>query len=509
MKLRRKGFTIVELVIVIAVIAVLAAVLIPTFSNLIKKANESVDIQLVRNMNVILEQDEALNGKPADVAKVKEILAQNGIANPTPAYSESAFAWDSEENVIVLINSNTQKGVYPKEYEGVEYKSTWELLAGKVNVSMESLGSTLEEALENVEFGQTIVLSSDQELNVPSLPKNVDIDLNGNKLTLANGLTMLENSNVTLSNGKVESTQISVSTGATLTLEEVEFKSNGSCAIFPLTASSVNISNSTIISDCPIGTNYSDNTSRAVNVNITNSILGSEENPCSIGIMLITSGDVIISECTIYASDTGILNRAGNVTVKDTVINYMPQKAYSDTYFAPVSAESTYEGATPGGVRQQMWKNGSGGFSAPIVVGDFWAKHYSFDANCTLINVEIINNTEYEYPDVYLSQENYDIFKWQAGVRKPDFNNKVAGTEEIMKTTLTCDSTITWAVNPGKNDAFIDDCIDGMEPFADYSGFGYSNGTYGGVAVLYVDNVFVNGVEQAPGSISANPIPAN
>ena len=74
MKLKRKGFTIVELVIVIAVIAVLAAVLIPTFSNLIKKANESVDIQLVRNMNVILEQDEALNGKPADTDKVKEIL---------------------------------------------------------------------------------------------------------------------------------------------------------------------------------------------------------------------------------------------------------------------------------------------------------------------------------------------------------------------------------------------------------------------------------------------------
>ena len=34
---RKKGFTIVELVIVIAVIAVLAAVLIPTFSSLIQK----------------------------------------------------------------------------------------------------------------------------------------------------------------------------------------------------------------------------------------------------------------------------------------------------------------------------------------------------------------------------------------------------------------------------------------------------------------------------------------
>jgi len=40
-KLNKKGFTIVELVIVIAVIAILAAVMIPTFGSVIKKANMS------------------------------------------------------------------------------------------------------------------------------------------------------------------------------------------------------------------------------------------------------------------------------------------------------------------------------------------------------------------------------------------------------------------------------------------------------------------------------------
>ena len=39
-KLNKKGFTIVELVIVIAVIAILAAVLIPTFSDVVAKANK-------------------------------------------------------------------------------------------------------------------------------------------------------------------------------------------------------------------------------------------------------------------------------------------------------------------------------------------------------------------------------------------------------------------------------------------------------------------------------------
>ena len=42
----KKGFTIVELVIVIAVIAILAGVMIPTFSGLVEKANESAAMQV-------------------------------------------------------------------------------------------------------------------------------------------------------------------------------------------------------------------------------------------------------------------------------------------------------------------------------------------------------------------------------------------------------------------------------------------------------------------------------
>ena len=44
-KMNKKGFTIVELVIVIAVIAILAAVMIPTFSGIVKKAQDSATLQ--------------------------------------------------------------------------------------------------------------------------------------------------------------------------------------------------------------------------------------------------------------------------------------------------------------------------------------------------------------------------------------------------------------------------------------------------------------------------------
>jgi prepilin-type N-terminal cleavage/methylation domain-containing protein len=48
-KLTKRGFTIVELVIVMAVIAILAAVMIPTFSGVIDKANDSAFRQAARN----------------------------------------------------------------------------------------------------------------------------------------------------------------------------------------------------------------------------------------------------------------------------------------------------------------------------------------------------------------------------------------------------------------------------------------------------------------------------
>ena len=49
--MKKKGFTIVELVVVVAVIAILAAVLIPTFSGIIAKARLNADEQTVTNMN--------------------------------------------------------------------------------------------------------------------------------------------------------------------------------------------------------------------------------------------------------------------------------------------------------------------------------------------------------------------------------------------------------------------------------------------------------------------------
>ena len=53
----KKGFTIVELVIVIAVIAILSAVLIPTFGTVIEDANKTAAQQEARNLYTAYIQD--------------------------------------------------------------------------------------------------------------------------------------------------------------------------------------------------------------------------------------------------------------------------------------------------------------------------------------------------------------------------------------------------------------------------------------------------------------------
>ena len=71
-KLNKKGFTIVELVIVIAVIAILAAVLIPTFATVIEKANKSAAMQACRNewTNFIADsKDNVVAGYDAVICK--------------------------------------------------------------------------------------------------------------------------------------------------------------------------------------------------------------------------------------------------------------------------------------------------------------------------------------------------------------------------------------------------------------------------------------------------------
>ena len=120
----KKGFTIVELVIVIAVIAILAAVLIPNISRLVRKAQVSSDLSLVRNLNMALETESATMDYPTaysafqavkengyDIAKIEAKASNNQIL-----YDEvnKCFAYMNGKNLEYYPNSTKSDKITPK-----------------------------------------------------------------------------------------------------------------------------------------------------------------------------------------------------------------------------------------------------------------------------------------------------------------------------------------------------------------------------------------------------------
>ena len=100
MKKLKKGFTLVELVIVIAVIAVLAAVLIPTFSGIVQKSKVTADIQTCEAINTVIATAESMD----------EVVAEME-ANDIPVSKLSAtaanhkFLWDETSKQMLLMNA--------------------------------------------------------------------------------------------------------------------------------------------------------------------------------------------------------------------------------------------------------------------------------------------------------------------------------------------------------------------------------------------------------------------
>ena len=97
---KKKGFTIVELVIVVAVIAILSSVLIPTVAGLIEKANISKDAQLVRQLNTALATD--LDGKNETMYDAVQATKEYGfdVAKLSAKSKNGKILWDSVNDLF-------------------------------------------------------------------------------------------------------------------------------------------------------------------------------------------------------------------------------------------------------------------------------------------------------------------------------------------------------------------------------------------------------------------------
>lgn len=119
-KSNKKGFTIMEMLIVVAIIAVLAAIAIPTFNGALTKSKEAADVANIRA--AYAEAQVAILTDNKTVAEAKEVM--NKSLGATNAGSTTTY---SKLNYSEKFTYNNDVAQYsPKKLnDGKQYK--WEL----------------------------------------------------------------------------------------------------------------------------------------------------------------------------------------------------------------------------------------------------------------------------------------------------------------------------------------------------------------------------------------------
>lgn len=124
-KRNNKGFSLVELIIVIAIMAILAGVLAPQFVKYIGRSRTSTDIQNAQQMAT------ALSTEFADTERTTEVTQQTVAGDK---------AWDDATATVDSTKHRSQKDVFggePKVKADSDYHFVYEITAsGEVKVSV-------------------------------------------------------------------------------------------------------------------------------------------------------------------------------------------------------------------------------------------------------------------------------------------------------------------------------------------------------------------------------------
>ena len=167
MKKLKKGFTLVELVIVIAVIAVLAAVLIPTFSGIIQRSKISADTQLATQLNTMAQDADTLE-EFVDAVEADDKLSVNSLV---PQVGGHKFLW-------------------------VEKAASHSIIY--VDGALNPIGDNIaEDALEDAELW-TVVTAANQIITNPKLRVNYFLGVDSNQNFVITNLASFDTGDNTL-----------------------------------------------------------------------------------------------------------------------------------------------------------------------------------------------------------------------------------------------------------------------------------------------------------------------
>lgn len=422
MKRNQRGFTIVELVIVIAVIAILAAVLIPTFTSLINKANISADQQAVRQMNTALAIDEAENGRAETVEQALDVLNKAGYkANEYIALADGyQFYWDQSTNRVVLYNNNGNKIEYPEDAaeKYKDYKDEFSLNFKTLNIneyvtldktpsgSPIDSAEALKEVLKSAATFQTVKIAGDISMTAAefqanySESKSTNIDLNEKTLSLTNSdLIISDDNKVTLTNGSVNGSLRVLGAGR-LSLDQVKVtgRPNELGVWIGGEAAEIIIKDSEIVGDVyGITTSAETAANYGVNGTISGTVIKTEETESddNTAILLNVRGALTFENCDIEGGRQAVVCRAGTATFRNCRINgrgWIPDSSNTSEY--PYSQE------------QNAWGDGNRVATAAITMGAKQAAGsstggYIGDAVINLYNCTV--TSENGVPLVYLA----------------------------------------------------------------------------------------------------------
>ncbi len=164
-KMNKKGFTIVELVIVIAVIAILAAVLIPTFSSVVNSANASA------------AQQQAKAGLDSILALTNGSLPEHTLFSVSNNDQNTASYW-FEYSKNKLNSAEIEAGnptYYKQEGTGENQKNIYavyvsaDCFSNDATVAQNAIKSTSDLIVDTLVKGEVVTLGTDETLSIGTL----------------------------------------------------------------------------------------------------------------------------------------------------------------------------------------------------------------------------------------------------------------------------------------------------------------------------------------------------
>ena len=341
----KKGFTIVELVVVVAVIAILAAVLIPVFSGVIRQANIASDTAVAKNLN---EAAITAGAEDFDAAIVAVREAGYILANLNAKANGCYFVWDDANNQFILVDSTDDyKVIYSNN--DVSEKANWfvavndpEAIASieAAGCQVKKIATSFDDLKTNIAAGgevyvdESVVLESESRIVIEDADADVilkfagstvntngnisgiPVEINKGKVTIdsavVGGSGNFENTNGTFS------TAIGYDGNAHLVLNNSTITGRGNAvsgANYNDGPAYVELNNCNLYSDnvgfqmATPGTAFLNNT----NVNCPNPIFA------SFGANITIDGGkyVSTSDCLFEMHDNTTADRPSTVTVKD------------------------------------------------------------------------------------------------------------------------------------------------------------------------------------------------